>query len=183
MGSQSFKSMLSGLLLRAGLCTKVCRPAERQNDVKPKIYISDEGTPLEKAAIAAALKCAVILSAEENFGCAAMRALNPGNVITAGSGFNTEWLHTALKRLKTDSVLIFSTGSAGYGGAVVLSLMSGVEIVPLYSSQQNKLIKQRLITIGAPISPDGNYDLSAEWVNSEIKRVDTAMSAIRRTEL
>lgn len=153
---------LFGLLLRAAGCAKVYRPDGRQNDVKPKIYISDETSPRERAVIAATLKCTAVLPA---------------------GGFDTEWLHAALKRLKTDSVLIFSTGSVGYGGAVVLSLMSGAEIVPLYSRSCYKLIKRRRITVGAPIAPGGNYDLSAEWVNSEIKRVDTAMSAIRGAEL
>lgn len=170
-------------LLRVAVCTKVYRPDGRQNDVKPKIYISDETFPRERAAIAAALKCTAILPIEEYAGSAAMRAISHKSVITADGGLNTEWLHAALKRLKTDSVLIFSSGSVGYGGAVVLSLMSGAEIVPLYSRLRYKPIRQRRITVGAPIVPGGNNDLSAEWMNSEIKRVDTAMSAIRGAEL
>lgn len=170
-------------LLRGVVCTEVCRPDGRQNDVKPKIYISGESSPREMAAIALALKCAVILSAEEYTDGAAMRMINPKRVIAAGGGFDTEWLHTALKRLKTDSVLIFSVGSVGCGGAVVLSLMSGAEIVPLYSKLRHKPLRQRRITLGAPIAPGGAYDLSAEWVNSEIERVDTAMSMIRGAEL
>lgn len=178
-----FGDRLFGLLLRAGGCTKICRPDGRQDGVKPEIYISDETSPREKAAIAAALKCTVILPTEEYLGSAAMRTISPKSVITADGGFNTEWFHAALKRLKTDCVLIFSTGSVGCGGAVVLSLMSGAEIVPLYSRPRYRLIRQRRITVGAPIAPGGDYDLSAEWVNSEIKRVDTAMSAIRGAQL
>lgn len=176
----SFGDTLFGLLLRAVGSAEVCRTDGRRAGVKPEIYISDETFPREKAALAAALKCTAILPIEEYLGSAVMRTISPKNVITAGGGFNTEWLHAALKRLKTDCVLIFSTGSVGYGGAVVLSLMSGAEIVPLYSRTRYRLIKRR-ITAGAPIAPGGNYDLSAEWINSEIKRVDTAMSAIRGT--
>lgn len=173
---------LSGLFRAAGF-TRIYRPDECQGDEKPKIYISDETSLREKTAIAAALRCTVILPIEEYIGCTAVRTISPYKVITACGGFNTEWFHAALKRLKTDSVLIFSTGSVGYGGAVVLSLMSGAEIVPLCSRSSRRLIRQRRITIGAPIVPEGNYALSAECVNSEIKRVDTALSAIRGAEV
>lgn len=174
---------LFALLLKAEGCTKVFRPDGRQNDIKPKIYISDETSPREKAAIAAALKCAVILPVEEYLGCAVIRTISPKNVITAGGGFNTEWLHAALKRLKTDSVLIFSTEGAGYAEAAVLSLMSGAGIAPLYSRTQYGLIRQRRITVGTPIAPGNDRDLSANWVCSVIDRVDSAMSEIRRRKL
>lgn len=173
-------SKLFGLILKAADHVTVCLADGRQSDGKPRIYIADDASPREKAAIVGALKCPVILSREEYSDNAVMRTIDPRHVIPADGGFNTEWLHSALKSLKAGGgVLIFSAGNMRYVDAVVLALLSGAEILPLYSKQCYKLGRRRCITVGEPISPGGIYDLSADRVNSEIARVDTAMSSVR----
>lgn len=149
---------------------------------KPRIYVSDSASPREKAAVAAALGCSVILSAEERRSSRLLRTINPRRVITASGGLNTEWLHAALGRLKHGGSTVVFSSSVGYGGAVLLSLLSGAEIVPLHSAPRRALFRCRSVKAGEPIAPDSGAALSSEWVNYEVRRVDKAMSAIRRAE-
>ena len=173
---------LFGLYLRVVNCPKIHRPDGEPDDNKPKIYVCGEVPPHEKVSMIGALKCSVILPHDEYLDGKVTRAFGMRRVISADGGFNTEWIHEALRRLRRgESVMVFSE-SAGYGGAVLMSLLSGAEIVPiaaLYSRSKYKLFRRHNITVGAPILPSGNSVLSAEWVNSEIKRIDTAISAIK----
>ena len=173
---------LFGLYLRTVNCPKIHRPDGEFGSNKPKIYVCGEAAPHEKVSMIGALKCSVILSRDEYLGGTVMRAVGLRRVIAADGGFNTEWIHEALRRLRHgENVMVFSE-SAGYGGAVLMSLLSGAEIVPiaaLYSRSKYKLFRRHNITVGAPILPSDNSVLSTEWVNSEIKRIDTAISAIK----
>lgn len=177
-----FGNKLFGLCLRAVSCPKIHRPDGEPADGKPKIYVCGEVPPREKISLIGALKCSVILSRDEYPDSTVMCAVGSRRVIAADGGFNTEWIHEALRRLKHgESVMVFAE-RAGYGGAVLMSLLSGAEIVPiaaLYSRSKYKLFRRHNITVGAPILPSGNSVLSAEWVNSEIQRIDTAILAIR----
>lgn len=172
---------LFGLYLRTVNCPKIHRPDGELGNNKPKIYVCGEASPHEKVSMIGALKCSVILPRGE-YGGTVTHAVGSRRVIAADGGFNTEWIHEALRRLRRgESVMVFSE-SAGYGGAVLMSLLSGAEIVPiaaLYSRSKYKLFRRHNITVGAPILPSGDSVLSAEWVNSEIKRIDTAISAIK----
>lgn len=171
---------LFGLYLRAVSCPKIHRPDGETYDNKPKIYVCGEVSAREKVSIIGALKCSVILPSGEYLG-GVLRTIDRRRVIPAGCGFDTEWIHEALRRLRLgESVMVFAE-SAGYGGAVLMSLLSGAEIVPTasYSRSKYKLFRRHNITVGEPIPPSGNSVLSAEWVNSEIKRIDTAVSAIK----
>ncbi|MDE7362195.1 MAG: hypothetical protein K2N38_09710 [Oscillospiraceae bacterium] len=172
-----FGDRLFGMLLRVTDCAEIHHPAEPNR--KPKIYIADSVSPREKAAVAGALKCFVILSEEEHRSSAVLRTINPRRVITANGGLNTEWLHEALGRLKQGGSIIAFSGSVGYGGAVLLSLLSGAEIVPLHSIRRRTLFQRHSVKVGEPIVPNGGAALSSEWVNSEVLRVNKAMSAIK----
>ena len=171
---------LLAVLLKAADHTTVCHADARRSSGKPRIYIADDASPREKTAIVGAMKCPVILSREEYSDNAVMRTIDPRRVIPMTGGFNTEWLHSALRFLKAGGgVLIFSAGNMRYVDAVVLALLSGAEILPLHSKSCYKLIRRHRITVGEPISPGRIYDLSADSVNTEIARVDSAMSSVR----
>ena len=181
-GTRELGNKLFRLYLRAVNCPKIHRPDGETADNKPKIYVCGEISAREKVSLAGALKCSVILSRNEYLGCTVMRTIGTRKVIVADGGFNTEWIHEALRRLKHgESVMIFAE-SAEYDCAALMSLLSGAQIVPIaaqYSRSKYKPFRRHNIMVGAPILPSGNSVMSAEWVNSEIRRIDTAISEIK----
>lgn len=157
-------------------------------DGKPRIYIANRSR--DAAAVLSALTkggaCLLIsekLLAEEP----RLRYISKKRVITASGGVNTGWLHEALKRLKGgESLLIFPDVEERADGAdggfnpafVLLSLLSGAEIVPLYSRPRQTVFHCLDIKAGEPILPDSSAALTAETLKKEGERVRSALSAL-----
>lgn len=152
-------------------------------DGKPKIYISNCESPRYAVTARSALNCTIILPCSEYNDSAVLRTVNSRRVITSDEGFNTEWLHSALRRLKSGESLLICPKTpdpdVGNAGAVLLSLLSGAEIVPLYSGSERRSFWRLKITAGTPIAPSENSVLTSEWINAEITRVNNAMRSRR----
>ena len=161
-------------------------------DGKPRIYISNHTCSRDAIAVLSALDkvrpCMLVSRKryEEDF---RLRNINKKRIITAAGGVSTKWLHDALRRLKNgESLLIFPDDESpprdndGFDPAfVLLSLLSGAEIVPLYSAPRHTVFRCLNITAGKPMLPDNSAALTAETLKKESERVKSALSALANT--
>lgn len=161
-------------------------------DGKPRIYIANRTRPRDAAAVLAALGrsgVCLLISEKRHAESPRLRYISKKRVITASGGVNTGWLHEALKQLKNGvSLLIFTDGEERAGGGdgfnpafVLLSLLSGAEIVPLYSRPRQNVFHCLDIKAGEPILPDSTAALTAEVLKKEGERVRSALFALAET--
>ena len=165
-------------------------------DGKPRIYIANHTGPRGAAAVLSALNKAnpCLLVSQKRCGEELrLRKITKKRVITAAGGVNTKWLHEALRRLKCgESLLIFPGEIPAKGEGVsqndnfdpafvLLSLLSGAEIVPLYSSPKHTMFHCLNIKAGKPILPDSTAALTTEVLKKEGERVRNALSALAET--
>lgn len=163
-------------------------------DGKPRIYITNHTRSRDAAAVLSALdkaKPCMLVSEKRYARDHHLRSIGRDRVITAAGGINTKWLHDSLRRLKGgESLLIFPDGESPHDGSsppeqdsfnpsfVLLSLLSGAEIVPLYSAPGHTVFRCLNITAGTPIQPDCTSALTAEVLKKEGDRVRSALSAL-----
>lgn len=162
-------------------------------DGKPRIYIANHIHSRDIAAVLAALnksKTCLLISEKRCAENSRLRYINKKRVITVTGGINTKWLHDALKRLKGgESLLIFPDDenradalNDGFNPAfVLLSLLSGAEIIPLYSRPRRTVFHCLNIKAGEPILPDNTAALTAEVLKKEGERARIALSALAET--
>ena len=160
------------------------------SDGKPRIYIANHTSSRDVAAVLSALNkggTCLLISEKRCAEDQRLRYINKKRVITAAGGVNTKWLHDALKRLKGgESLLIFpdderraNDADDGFNPAfVLLSLLSGAEIVPLYSRPRQTVFHGLNIKAGEPILPDSTAALTADMLKKEGERVRSALSAL-----
>lgn len=158
-------------------------------DGKPRIYISNHTCSRDAVAVLSALEKArpcMLVSQKRYTEDFRLRNINKNRIITAAGGVSTKWLHDALKRLKSgESLLIFTDDESPPQNKdsfntsfVLLSLLSGAEIVPLYSAPRHTVFRCLSITAGKPILPDSTSALTAEMLKREGERVKSALSAL-----
>lgn len=160
------------------------------SDGKPRIYIANHTSSRDVAAVLSALNksgTCLLISEKRRAEDPRLRYINKKRVITAAGGVNTKWLHEALKRLKSgESLLIFpddggcanDTGDGFNPAFVLLSLLSGAEIVPLYSRPRQTVFHCLNIKAGEPILPDSTAALTADMLKKEGERVRSALCAL-----
>lgn len=156
-------------------------------DGKPRIYIANsacaQNAVVTLSALNAAKPCMLVMEKRYRSD-RLLHAVNRRKLITAAGGIDTVWLHSALKRLRGgESLLIFPEEETGENvkfnpAFVLLSLLSGAEIVPLYSAPKRTLFGRFSITAGEPLMPDSNAMLTAAVLEKEGKRVQSALALL-----
>ena len=170
------------------LCGRMCARAEAR---KPHIFVADIADTRDAVATLCALRrtgrdgtCGtapcMVVSETEYARNAMLRSVSRRRLIRQKGGLNTEWVHDGLKRLRNgQSLLMLQKAESGAGtAAVFLSLMSGAEIVPLYSPPHKSLFRRQRIAAGAPMSPDRTLGLTAEALRHEFGRVQAAIRSL-----
>lgn len=158
-------------------------------DGKPRIYIANHTCSRDAVAVLSALDKArpcMLVSRKRYAEDIRLRNINKNRIITAAGGVSTKWLHDALKRLNGgESLLIFPEDESppqdkdGFNPSfVLLSLLSGAEIVPLYSAPKHKVFRCLDIKAGKPIRPDSTAALTTEMLKKEAERIKRALSAL-----
>lgn len=157
--------------------------ADFPSDGRARIYVFNKTCSRDAVA---ALSCmdpartCMLVPQEEYDTDRILHTVSKQRIITAKGGVNTEWLHSALRRLKDgQSVLLFpdetkSTDAA----AVLLAVMSGAEIVPMYSRAEYTPLRRRNIRAGKPLHPDGSAPLTADRLRIEYRRLRRALAEL-----
>lgn len=167
-----------------------CFPQISTGNDRPRIYFIGGVRPRDAVASLCAEGSCVLVTQEEYDSDRLLRALKEKHLITAKGGMNTEWLHSALRRLSEgQSLLAFPDGKRASelsAAAVLLSLMSGAEIVPMYSTAadcgRHLFPRRRKLTAGKPLRPDENTRLTSEQLKKESGRLCTAISELHSAE-
>lgn len=154
------------------------------SDGKPRIYIANSTDTRGELATFYALereKTCLLVSSQEYSSKRALRTVSRKHIIAAQDGISTEWLHAALRRIKGgESILLFPDNQNGGVGAafILLSLLSGADIVPLYSRACYGPLCTVRVTAGAPLRPDPAAVLTAQQVRRENERAMVSLSAL-----
>lgn len=151
---------------------------------KPCIYIANSTDPRSELATYYALKggkACLLVSHEQYSKSRVLRTVNKNRIIAAVGGINTEWFHSALRRIKSgESILLFPQKNGGVIDAafVLLSLLSGAEIVPIHTKSRRGLFCMVYVTAGKPISPDSAAALTVQQIRREDERARKELSAL-----
>lgn len=177
-------------LLRAvfGALIKLTSVTERSvaGGGKPCIYIANSIDTRAELATFYALerdKTCLLVSSREYSEKAALRTVSRRHIIAAQDGISTEWLHAALRHIKGgESILLFPDNNDGVGAVfTLLSLLSGADIVPLYSRAWYGPLCTVRVTAGEPLRPDTAAALTAQQVRRENERAIASLSALAGT--
>lgn len=173
-----------GVLIKATSVVRSVTGADI-SDGKPRIYIANSTDTRGELATFYALgrlKMCLLVSSEEYSEKPALRTVNSKRIIAAKGGICTEWLHDALRRIKSgESILLFpeKQGEGGFGATyILLSLLSGAEIVPIYSKERRGVFRKVRVTVGEPLHPDSAAALTAQQVRDESERARVSLSAL-----
>lgn len=181
-----------GLLMKITSFPRLCCADGVAGDVvgdgKPRIYIENSTCSRDAVATLSALgkkRTCLLVSESEYCSDRVLRTLSPKRTIVALGGLNTEWVHTALKRLRNGESILFFPEKRADGNVtelnpafILLSIMSGAEIVPLHNAPKRRLFRTQKITAGRPIRPDADSLLTSAFLKQESERARTEMALL-----
>lgn len=153
------------------------------SDGRARIYVFNRTCSRDAVAALSFMgpdKTCMLVTQEEYDTDRILRTVSRQRLITAKGGINTEWLHSALRRLKEgQSILFFPDETRGSdAAAVLLAVMSGAEIVPMYSRAEYVPLRRRNIVAGKPMLPDGSAQLTADQLRVEYRRLRRALAEL-----
>lgn len=178
-----FLRALFGALIKLTSVTRHISGADI-GDGTPRIYIANSTDTRGELATFYALeraKTCLLVSSEDYSAKSALRTVSSSRIIAAQGGISTEWLHSALRHIKSgESILLFPDDRDGGFGAtfILLSLLSGAEIVPLYSKARSGILCKVNVTAGKPLRPDPAAALTAQQVRRENERARVSLLAL-----
>lgn len=157
--------------------------ADVPSDGRARIYVFNKTCSWDAVAALSSMDPAstcMLVTQEEYDTDMILHTVNRQRIITAKGGVNTEWLHSSLKRLKDgQSILLFPDETKGAdAAAVLLAVMSGAEIVPMYSRAECTLLRRWNIRAGKPLHPDGSAPLTADRLRIEYRRLRRALAEL-----
>ena len=182
-----------GLLMKITSFPRLCCADGVAGDVvgdgQPRIYIENSTCSRDAVATLSALgkkRTCLLVSESEYCSDRVLRTLSPRRTIIAAGGLNTEWVHTALRRLRNGESILFFPEKRADGANVtelnpafiLLSIMSGAEIVPLHNAPKRRLFRVQNITAGRPIRPDTNSLLTSAFLKRESERARSEMALL-----